>query len=65
MRDETAGSRIRVRCVCGWEAIDEVEPAVGAAIDHGRRVHNMIATRDAVLASAERLESTALTGENA
>jgi hypothetical protein len=43
---------LRVRCICGWEVVgteDEVVPATQA---HGRRLHNMEATRDQVLAMA-------------
>jgi hypothetical protein len=56
MTDGSAGSLLRVRCVCGWEAIDDLDRAVDAAIEHGRRVHNMTATRDVVLASAEWID---------
>jgi hypothetical protein len=48
---------LRAHCACGWETVGEVETAVDATIDHGQRVHNMTATRDDVLASAEWLEA--------
>jgi hypothetical protein len=51
--------RLRVRCVCGWEATGNIESTVALAIDHGQRVHNMTATREAVLATAEWLDRPA------
>lgn len=65
MPDDRAAPRIRVRCVCGWGAVDVVDLAVDAAVAHGQRAHNMIATRDVVLASAEWLEPAAAPGETA
>jgi predicted small metal-binding protein len=46
------GETMTVRCVCGWETTGPEEEVVVATIDHGRRVHNMTATRDEVLAMA-------------
>jgi len=46
------GATMTVRCVCGWETTGPEEEVVVATIDHGRRVHNMTATRDEVLAMA-------------
>jgi predicted small metal-binding protein len=43
---------ITVRCVCGWETSGPEEDVVVATIEHGRRLHNMIATREEVLAMA-------------
>ncbi len=43
---------ITVRCACGWETTGPEEDVVVATIEHGRRVHNMTATRDEVLAMA-------------
>lgn len=43
---------ITVRCVCGWESTGAEDEVVAATIDHGRRLHNMDATREAVLAMA-------------
>ena len=48
MTDET----ITVRCVCGWEATGPEQEVVVATIEHGRRLHNMTATREEVLAMA-------------
>ena len=38
------------RCACGWEITGSEDEVVDATIDHGRRIHNMAATRDEVLA---------------
>jgi hypothetical protein len=65
MTESRAGSRLRVRCVCGWESVDDLEPAVAAAIEHGRRVHNMTATREVILASAEWLDAASIPSEPA
>ena len=37
------------RCACGWEVTGTEDAVVDATIDHGRRIHNMEATRDQVL----------------
>ena len=39
------------RCACGWEHRGPRDEVVDATIDHGRRIHNMEATRDEVLAA--------------
>jgi predicted small metal-binding protein len=39
------------RCVCGWEITGTEDQVVDATIDHGRRIHNMEATREQVLAA--------------
>ena len=39
------------RCACGWEARGTLEVVVEATIDHGRRIHNMAATREEVVAA--------------
>ena len=43
---------ILVRCVCGWEMRGTEAVVVPATQEHGRRVHNMTATREDVLAMA-------------
>jgi predicted GNAT family acetyltransferase len=43
---------IRIRCACGWETAGPPDEAVDATQEHGRRLHNMEATREAVLAMA-------------
>ena len=37
------------RCACGWEFRGARDAVVDATIDHGRRIHNMEATREQVL----------------
>ncbi len=38
------------RCACGWEISGPEDIVVDATIEHGRRIHNMEATREQVLA---------------
>ena len=38
------------RCACGWEISGALDEVVDATIDHGRRIHNMEATREQVVA---------------
>jgi hypothetical protein len=38
------------RCACGWEVTGPLDDVVDATIDHGRRIHNMEATRDQIVA---------------
>ena len=38
------------RCACGWEVTGPEDVVVDATIDHGKRIHNMEATRDQVIA---------------
>jgi predicted small metal-binding protein len=57
------GETITVRCACGWEATGVQDDVIAATIEHGRRLHNMTATRDEVLDMAvsqqdSRVEST-------
>jgi predicted small metal-binding protein len=47
--DETA--TFTNRCACGWEISGPEDVVVDATIDHGRRLHNMEATREEVLAA--------------
>lgn len=49
--------RIRTRCACGWESNGPVDEVVEATIEHGRRLHNMVAIRDQVLTQAEDVEA--------
>ena len=37
------------RCACGWEISGPEDVVVDATIDHGRRIHNMEATREQVI----------------
>jgi predicted small metal-binding protein len=39
------------RCACGWEITGPLDTVVDATIDHGRRIHNMEATREQVIAA--------------
>lgn len=39
------------RCACGWEVTGPEDVVVDATIEHGRRIHNMEATREQVLAA--------------
>ena len=39
------------RCACGWEVTGSEDEVVDATIDHGRRIHNMEATREQVVAA--------------
>jgi predicted small metal-binding protein len=50
-------STATLRCACGWEVTASVDEVVTATQGHAERVHNMVATRDEVLAR--------LTAENA
>ena len=50
MPDDT----LTVRCACGWETSGTEADVVPATIEHGRRLHNMEATPEQVLAMAVR-----------
>jgi len=39
------------RCACGWEVSGSEDEVVDATIEHGRRIHNMEATREQVVAA--------------
>jgi predicted small metal-binding protein len=41
---------LRLRCACGWEATGSEDELVAATQEHGRRMHNMSASRAEVLA---------------
>jgi predicted small metal-binding protein len=43
---------LRVRCACGWEISGPEDTVVESTQEHGRRAHNMLATREQVLAMA-------------
>ena len=43
---------MRVRCACGWETKGDEEAVVAATQEHGRRLHNMEATPEQVVAMA-------------
>ena len=44
------------RCACGWEVTGPLETVVEATIEHGRRLHNMTATREQVIAALTRAD---------
>jgi predicted small metal-binding protein len=46
------GESLTVRCACGWEMSGAEDAVVEATMEHGRRLHNMAATRDQILAMA-------------
>ena len=46
------------RCACGWEVTGSEDEVVDATIDHGRRIHNMEATREQVLAALHEPATT-------
>lgn len=55
MSNETATDRgtprFTNRCACGWDVTGSEDEVVEATIEHGRRLHNMEATRDQVVAA--------------
>ena len=54
MERPTDAEVITNRCACGWEVTGPTDEVVAATIDHGARIHNMVATRDEVLAALGR-----------
>ena len=52
MEEGTGTATLGLRCACGWEVRGTEDEVVEAALEHGRRIHNMSATRDEVLAMA-------------
>ena len=46
-------------CACRWEVSGSEDEVVDATIDHGRRIHNMEATRDQVLTALHEPATTA------
>ena len=43
---------MRVRCACGWETSGDEDAVVAATQEHGRRLHNMDASPEQVMAMA-------------
>ena len=43
-----------IRCACGWEVTGTEDEVVSATMEHGRRLHNMLPSRDDVLAMRSR-----------
>lgn len=50
---------LRLRCACGWETRGTEDELVAATQEHGRRMHNMAASRADVLAMVIRDEKPA------
>ncbi len=46
--------RLTVRCACGWETRGSEDEVVAATRSHGELRHNMTATREEILAMADR-----------
>jgi predicted small metal-binding protein len=51
MDARAADRRFTNRCACGWTVEGQLDDVVEATIDHGKRIHNMEATREQVLAA--------------
>jgi predicted small metal-binding protein len=58
-----ASEPLRLRCACGWETVGSEEELIRATEDHGRRVHNMVATREEILAMVVRADRPTSGGE--
>ena len=56
---EVGAPVLRVRCACGWEVSGLEDVVIEATQEHGRRSHNMTATREQVLAMAICRRATA------
>lgn len=46
--DEDRQQQRRLTCACGWQTTGDDEQVYQAALDHGRRLHNMEVTREQV-----------------
>jgi predicted small metal-binding protein len=60
----TDDGALTIRCACGWEIHGREAEIVPAVQAHGRRVHNMDATREQVLAMAIVDDSTVSGGRD-
>jgi hypothetical protein len=49
------------RCACGWQVKGSVDRVVSQTQEHARRVHNMHATREEVLAQAVPIAAAEVT----
>jgi predicted small metal-binding protein len=54
---------LRLRCACGWETAGSEEELIRATEEHGRRVHNMVPTREEILAMLVPADTPASGGE--
>jgi predicted small metal-binding protein len=50
--ESLSDASLTVRCACGWETSGTEAEVVATTVDHGRRLHNMEATPEQVLAMA-------------
>jgi predicted small metal-binding protein len=56
---------MQVRCACGWETTGSEAQVIEATIEHGRRLHNMVPTREEVLAMVVDATSDETVGDPA
>lgn len=49
--------RLRVRCACGWEAAGTRADVIAVTRDHGRRIHNMEASDEEIVAMATPIDT--------
>lgn len=54
-REPTPPPAAYLRCACGWETTGSVDDVVASTDEHGRRIHNMAATRDEIAAQVETI----------
>ncbi len=52
MGDDAGTAELVIKCECGFEARGEESKVVPEVQKHGRDAHNMVVTRDQVLAMA-------------
>ena len=57
MDARAADRRFTNRCACGWMIEGELDEVVEATIDHGKRIHNMEATREQVVAALAAVQA--------
>jgi predicted small metal-binding protein len=53
-----AEAMLTVRCACGWETSGPEANVVADTVEHGRRMHNMVPSRDEVVAMAVGRDET-------
>jgi predicted small metal-binding protein len=59
MLAEEADMEKEIVCDCGWSARGSEDEIVAAAQQHGRQAHDMVPTREQVLAIAKPVSSRA------
>jgi len=52
-RTSRASDRVRLRCACGWEVMGTATDVIAATAEHGRRLHNMMASESEIRAKLE------------